>query len=159
MARSHRHPPPRPPPRKPRSSTLSGEMFSCAEFEPGCLEMHARCKGVIEGGGRDTATIDSLSSRGTSGERAGERGIHIEFLLSPTLSSIRWRRGRNQHTDRHFPLHARCGRALRQLPALTILAADELVRRARVVRAEFGRIPLQLLAGAIGHVAEVVRLR
>src|SRR5881396_3369523 len=31
--------------------------------------MHARCKGVIEGGGRDTATIDSLSSRGTSGER------------------------------------------------------------------------------------------
>src|SRR5207249_139076 len=43
-----------------------------------------------EGQGEGTPSIlcnlrvDSLSSRGTSGERAGERGIHIEFLLSPT---------------------------------------------------------------------------
>src|SRR5436190_6178242 len=48
--------------------------------------------------------------------------------------------------------------SLHQLPALAILAPDERVRRARVGRAEFGRIPLQLLAGAIGYVAEVVRL-
>src|SRR5580765_7172958 len=49
--------------------------------------------------------------------------------------------------------------SLHQLPVLAIFAADERVRRARVGHAEFGRIPLQLLAGAIGYVAEVVRLR
>src|SRR5437899_11237671 len=65
-----------------------------------------------------------------------------------------------KHVRRLTPQGGQCTDAtLRQLPALTILAADELVRRARVGRAEFGRIPLQLLAGAIGHVAEVVRLR
>ena len=37
-----------------------------------------------------------LSPRGTSGERIEERGIPGKTrLLSPALSSIRWRRGRN----------------------------------------------------------------
>src|SRR5439155_673503 len=48
---------------------------------------------------------------------------------------------------------------LRQLPALAILAADERLRRARVCRAELGRIPLDLLTGPIRDVAQVVCLR
>ena len=48
---------------------------------------------------------------------------------------------------------------LRQLPALAILAAEEFVRRSRIGHAQPGRIPNQLLAGAIGHVLKVVRLR
>src|SRR5947207_10489228 len=42
MARIHRHPPRPSAPGKPRSTRPTGEMFSCAEFEPGRVELHAR---------------------------------------------------------------------------------------------------------------------
>src|SRR5688572_5634941 len=43
-------------------------------------------------------------------------------------------------------------------PALPVLTPDELVGFRRVMRAHLYIVPLNLLSGPVGHVAEVVRL-
>src|SRR5213596_2043773 len=47
--------------------------------------------------------VSSLSPRGTSGERAGERGIQVKTaLLSPTLSSLCGEERENSSLHRRF---------------------------------------------------------
>src|SRR4051812_42291692 len=61
-------------------------------------------------------------------------------------------------TGRRPALHSTSPRVLRQHPPLAVLAADERVRLRGVAGLHAFGVPLQLLARAVGHVAEVVGL-